>query len=262
MRIFSTKQILYVVICILLAGCAGIQKPAPQPGETKSAGPGDIGSVMSGLGDAACSGGTLEVTLDAIANSVQSQRLLYSRKKADRRDCSGIFHRVIDEFRTRCPGSVYPPAVKRHTRALARWYVAKNQMHWIDQPLMQDNLIRVGAVMFFGQSDTKYMPSQLRSELMFQERKGIKHMGIVTKVKMKDGHVQQYWMLHGHGKDGETMAGVTSTTYKNQAGETKYNNQHRNYISTRDGAMTPYGNWDEQWVGVAPVLDPQSLSSL
>jgi hypothetical protein len=139
--------------------------------------------------------------------------------------------------------------------------VAKNQMHWIDQPLMQDSLIRVGAVMFFGQSDTRYMPSQLRTELMFQARKGIKHMGIVTKVKMKDGHVEQYWMLHGHGKEGKTMAGVTSTTYKNQAGEKKYNNQHRNYVSTRDGAMTPYGNWDEQWVGVAPVLDPQSLSS-
>lgn len=265
MYIFLKKQTFLVALCIFLAGCAATLKPIlsdPQVPVIGTSAGGDIDTVMSNLGGAACSLGTLKVTLDGIAKSVESQRLLYSRNKMDRRDCSGIYHRVIDAFRTSCPGPAYPPSEKRNTRALAKWYVDQDQMHWIDKPLLQDNLIRVGAVMFFGQRDTHYTSSQLHSDLMFQSRKGINHMGIVTRVKIKNGHVEQYWMLHGHGKEGKTMAGITSTTYKNHAGVMKYNNQNRHYLSIRDGAMPPYGNWDEHWVGVAPVLNPQRLFSL
>lgn len=262
MRSFSPKQVLAMMACLILAGCAATQKPAPtSPTPTKPATSdiGDFSSVMSDLSEAACTKGSLDSTLGGIAQSVENQRLLYDVK--ERTDCSGIFHRVMDEFRTQCPGPDYPPAASRDTREIAKWYAKQQRMIWINQPLTQDNLIRVGAVMFFGQRDTKYTMSQLKSEIMYQRGKGINHVGIVTKVKMTaDGHVKQYWMLHGHGKTGVTMAGVTSTKYVNQAGETKYNNQNRKYVSGSVGQMTPYGNWDEQWVGVAPVLDPQKLS--
>jgi len=177
--------------------------------------------------------------------------LLYDVKELT--DCSGIFHRAMNDFRAQCPGPLYPSTASRDTRAIAKWYADRDQIVWIDRPLQQDDLIRVGAVMFFGQSGVQYSPRQLHSNLMYQVSKGINHVGIVTKVKIVDGHVAQFWMLHGHGRRGQTAAGVTSTTYKDAAGKTRYNNQHRNYVSRRDGPMTPYGNWDEQWVGVAPL---------
>jgi hypothetical protein len=259
MRKFSPQKILAMTVCLILAGCAATQKPAPTAAKPATSDAGDFSSVMSDLGEAACTKGSLDSTLGGIAQTVERQRLLYSVK--ERTDCSGIFHRVMDEFRTQCPGPDYPPAASRDTREIAKWYAKQQRMVWIDQPLTQDNLIRVGAVMFFGQRDTKYTPSQLGTDLMYQRGKGINHVGIVTKVKMTGGHVEQYWMLHGHGKTGVTMAGVTSTKYVNQTGETKYNNQNRKYVSRSRGQMTPYGNWDEQWLGVAPVLDAQRLSS-
>jgi len=261
---------LAISICLFLVACATTspEKPITEPA-TKSAGTprqsetpvsGDMASIMSDLGSSSCSGGTLAATLSGIAKSVERQRLLYDVEELS--DCSGIFHRVMNQFSTQCPGPQYPSIASRDTRAIAKWYADKKQMVWIDEPLQQDDLIRVGAVMFFGQGGVKYTPNQLATQTMYTVGKGINHVGIVTKVKMVNGHVDQYWMLHGHGQRGKTVAGVTSTTYEDHTGKKKYNNQNRNYVSTRVGPMTPYGNWDEQWVGVAPVLQPGQLASL
>jgi len=261
------KISLVICSCIIVAACAtsSPERPTSDPAAETAREPetivnGDMASIMSSLGSASCSGGTLAVTLNGIARSVENQRLLYDIKELS--DCSGIFHRVMNQFNAQCPGPQYPSIAYRDTRAIAKWYANKQQIVWINNPLQQDNLIRVGAVMFFGQGGVHYAPSQLGTHLMYTVDKGINHVGIVTEVKMVDGHVEQYWMLHGHGQRGKTAAGVTSTTYEDHSGKTKYNNQNRNYVSQRDGEMTPYGNWNEQWVGVAPVLQAGQLASL
>jgi hypothetical protein len=264
------KSSLIIGACMIVVACATTspEKPTPEPAAKPSETPrqpetpvgGDMASIMSSLGSASCSAGTLATTLNGIASSVENQQLLYAVK--DLSDCSGIFHRVMKQFNAQCPGPQYPSIANRDTRAIAKWYADKKQIVWVDKPLQQDNLIRVGAVMFFGQGGVQYAPSQLGTKIMYTVGKGINHVGIVTKVKMVDGHVDQYWMLHGHGQRGKTAAGVTSTTYKDHTGKKKYNNQNRNYVSRSDGEMTPYGNWDEQWVGVAPVLQAGQLASL
>ena len=256
--------------CVFAVACATTspEKPTPEPAAkpiatsrlAKTPVGGDMAPIMSSLGSSNCSAGTLATTLNGIARSVENQQLFYAVK--DLSDCSGIFHRVMQQFNAQCPGPPYPSIANRDTRAIAKWYADKKQIVWIDKPLQQDNLIRVGAVMFFGQGGVRYAPSQVGTQLMYAKDKGINHVGIVTQVKIVGGHVEQYWMLHGHGQRGKTAAGVTSTTYKDHTGTKKYNNQNRNYVSRSDGEMTPYGNWDEQWVGVAPVLQADQLASL
>jgi hypothetical protein len=266
MSILLIKRALPITASIFLAACATTspQKPPPEPAVTPPVSatpvPGNISIAMSRLGGVSCSGGTVDATLTGIAKSVEKQQLLYDVKELT--DCSGIFHRVMNEFRTQCPGPQYPSSSSRNTRSIAKWYADRGQIVWVDQPLKQDNLIRVGAVMFFGQSGVQYTRKQLGSDLMYIVDEGINHVGIVTKVKMVGGHVKQYWMLHGHGKPRQLAAGVTSTTYQDHTGKTRYNNQNRNYVSRREGPMTPYGNWDEQWVGVAPVLNARQLASI
>jgi hypothetical protein len=264
------KTSLTICTCMIVVACATtspekpkpepVAKPIETPGQPETPVGGDMASIMSSLGSSSCSGRTLAATLNGIASSVEKQQLLYAVK--DLSDCSGIFHRVMQQFDAQCPGPQYPSMADRDTRAIAKWYADKRQIVWINKPLQQDNLIRVGAVMFFGQGGVQYAPSQLGTQVMYTNGKGINHVGIVTKVKMVDGHVDQYWMLHGHGQRGKTAAGVTSTTYEDHSGVKKYNNQNRNYVSRSNGPMTPYGNWDEQWVGVAPVLQPGQLASL
>ena len=266
-RKFS-ERILLVGGCLLLGACAATTPgtpapgipPAPPPGPTPVEPPAtDVASVIAGLKTARCGRGELGDELDGIAAGIERQKLLYDTK--DLTDCSGIFHRAMDQFRVQCPGPAYPPLASRDTRAIAKWYADNRQIVWVDKPLSMDHLIRPGSVMFFGNGGVEYSATQLGTAMMYKKGEGIDHVGIVTKVKMVDGHVEQYWMLHGHGRKGQTAAGVTSTTYTDHTGQQRWNNQHRAYVSRREGAMTPYGNWNEQWVAVAPVLEPTKLAN-
>lgn len=258
---------LAVTVVLWLGGCAatGPERPtgvAPQPDVPSSVAQptGDIGQEIASLERSSCSQGSLGENLDAVASSIESQKLLYDTKPGT--DCSGIFHRVVESLSGRCPGSPVPPPEARDTRSLARWYAEQNRLVWIESPLERDDLIRPGAVLFFGQGGRRYSSAELGHDLMYETGQGIDHMGIVTKVEMKDGRVEQYWMLHGHGKKGRTAAGVTTTQYSDHNGSTKYNNQNRNYISRREGRMPAYGNWNQHWVAVAPVLEPSRRAGI
>ncbi len=217
--------------------------------------------VIDQLQTARCGQGTLGDNLTSVADQIERQRLLYDTKPNT--DCSGIFHRAVAALGGRCPGSPMPGADARDTRAIARWYADRGRLLWIDEPLQKDQLIRPGAVLFFGQSGRRYAATDLGTPKMYARGQGIDHMGIVTRIERgSDGHVVRYWMLHGHGRKGQTAAGVTSTDYVDHDGKTKYNNQHRSYVSRSSGPMPPYGNWDQHWVAVAPVLEPTRLAAV
>jgi hypothetical protein len=262
-----SQRMLMAAGCLLLGACAATTPGTPAPGTppTPPRGPSpvepaatDVASVIASLKTARCGRGELGDKLDGIAAGIERQKLLYDTKNLT--DCSGIFHRAMDQFRVQCPGPAYPPLASRDTRAIAKWYADNRQIVWVDKPLSLDHLIRPGSVMFFGNGGVKYSAAQLGTAMMYKKGEGIDHVGIVTRVKIVDGHVEQYWMLHGHGRKGRTAAGVTSTTYTDHTGQQRWNNQHRAYVSRREGSMTPYGNWNEQWVAVAPVLEPTKLA--
>ncbi len=173
-----------------------------------------------------------------IAAALEDSSFLYAVKPLT--DCSGIFHRVLRQMKERCPEQAYPPIeTYRDTRSLARWYHEQGRFILIKDALASADLIKPGAVLFYGQQGKKY--TDFTAEDLFQRGTGINHMGVVVKVhKDASGQVTSYELFHGHGRPGKTPASTT--------------NYHRR-IPTRD-TYPPFGNGTEQWIAFATLVSP------
>ena len=226
-------------ICICLLLLAGCKKPAKksQDGqkqtsakEQKAAPPLKGGYVLR------CEGKKLDLAgpVMAVAKGLERQKFAY--RQADTADCSGMFHRMLIGLQTYCPDHDYPAYGKyRDSRELARWYHKHKELELVLDPLEMEEMIKPGAVMFYGYGDRKY--KKLKYRKLFVRGKGINHVGVVTSVqKDSKGNIISYALFHG--RNPKYPAGITDF--------------HRREPS-RDHYPV-FGNGDQPWLAVAPVL--------
>ncbi len=181
-----------------------------------------------------CRRGWVDLTerLPPIAEDLERQGILYD--SAPLSDCSGMFHRFLSAFDRGCPGYSLPrPESDRDSREIARWYQEKGLLTPVRDELGQADLIKPGAVMFYGRSGETY-PAVDVGQILRQTE----HVGVVVAVE-RDGHgaLVRYRLFHGrsHGKT---------------AGITDYHLRH-----PPRPALRPFGNWDQQWIASAPLAD-------
>lgn len=151
-------------------------------------------------------------------------------------DCSGIFHRVLQAMVAQCANLSPPkPSQFRDTRDLARFYHQKGQLVLIQDALEQAQLIKPGAVLFYGYAGVRYQ--DFSAEDLFARGNGIEHMGVVVSVtRDSEGRVVSYRLFHGRSTG--KIAAVTS--------------YHLRRPTRSD--LPPLGNWDQQWVAFAPLF--------
>jgi hypothetical protein len=183
----------------------------------------------------------LKTPIQEIAAALTADSLLYNKKPLS--DCSGIFHRVLKAMKQRCAGYDFPAIEKyRDTRDLARWYHERGDLILVHEALRSADLIKPGAVMFYGHRDTLY--ANFTVEQLLSPR-GIEHMGVVVAVdKDATGQATGYELFHG-----QTYGKFASTT------------KHPLRKPTRPG-LPPFGNWNQQWVAFARLLNPSRKQSL
>jgi hypothetical protein len=177
----------------------------------------------------------LDETITEIAADLESQKLLYNSKPFT--DCSGIFHRVLREIKKKCPDYDVPDAEQyRDTRELARWYFNQGELIVIEDPFAAADLIKPGAVLFFGYRDKKY--KNINPTALFGSA-GIEHMGVVVDVQRdKYQRVIGYGLFHG-----QTTGKIASITRFHLRTPTRPN-------------LPPFGNWNQQWVAFARIVKP------
>ncbi len=168
-----------------------------------------------------------------IADSLARKRIMYSNNPAKMADCSGIFHRFLQALNQYCDRLAMPDRrTARSTRTIARWYADLGQLTVVTNALVQSDLIQPGRVMFFGRRWTKY-PRVTLTDVLAQTY----HMAICVDVeKDRNGVVQSYRLFHGR-RTGK-VAAITDW--------------HRRRPSRAN--LPPLGNWDEQWIGIAPLV--------
>jgi hypothetical protein len=184
-----------------------------------------------------CGGRTvpLDETIQEISADFQSQKLLYNSKPFT--DCSGIFHRVLRAIKKKCSGYELPDAEQyRDTRELARWYFNQGELIVIEDPFAAADLLKPGAVLFFGYRDKKY--KNIKPTALFGAA-GIEHMGVVVDVQ-RDSYqrVISYGLFHG-----QTTGKIASITRFHLRTPTRPN-------------LPPFGNWNQQWVAFARIVKP------
>ena len=173
-----------------------------------------------------CTCNKMDQQLNLVTQEIQNKKILYSQS-AVKADCSGIFHRVLDGLSQQCSCFSRPDYQHhRSTRQLANWYHQQGKLHRIDDALTAQHLIRVGMIMFYGQSNKVYKKVPLAD--FFKSGKGITHMGIVVDVKRNSkGEVEFYSLFHGR------STGKLAKT-------TKYHNR-----------KMKYGNGKQRWIAYA-----------
>lgn len=175
----------------------------------------------------------VSIPLRNVVTALEKESLLYATKPLT--DCSGIFHRVLRGLKHQCPAKEFPTVEKnRDSRALARWYHERGKLRLIKNAVDNTNLLKPGAILFFGKNNSEYQNFSI--EDLLTPQKGIAHLGVVVKVhKNKAGHVLHYELFHGHGRKGKTPASITDW--------------HKR-TPTRTG-YPPFGNGRQQWVAMA-----------
>ncbi len=232
-----------LLAAVLAAGCSSSEpasRQAPEPaGEVAEAGA-EVGDD-SGPGTESfagypvrCRRGWVDLAawIPPIAEDLERQKILYGSVPLS--DCSGIFHRFLRAFDQGCPGYSLPrPESDRDSRDLARWYQERGLLAPVRDELGQVDLIKPGAVMFYGRSGKSY-PAVDVGQILRQTE----HVGVVVAVE-RDGHgaLVRYRLFHGrsHGK----TAGVTDYHLRQPPRP----------------ALRPFGNWDQQWIAFAPLAD-------
>lgn len=183
-----------------------------------------------------CKGEVIELNgpILEIAKRLEAQQFEYNPKNLA--DCSGMFHRFMQELAKACPNFTFPkPKKARDSRALAKWFHKNGPFTLIFDAKKQKDLIKPGAVMFYGYGGKVY--ENFTAKDLFVRGKGINHVGIVVEVeKDEDGNVINYHLFHG--RNPRHPAGITS---------------FHNLVPTRD-TYPPLGNGPEQWVAFAPVI--------
>jgi hypothetical protein len=192
--------------------------------------------------EADCAGERLDLAdpVKEIAAALAADSLLYDTEPLT--DCSGIFHRALQKMKQRCAGYDFPaPENYRDTRDLARWYHEHGDLVLVQDALASADLIKPGAVLFFGQRDSVYQ--NFAVEKLFLPKVGINHMGVVVKVDTNaSGEVMSYELFHGYGRKGITPASTTNWHLR---------------VPTRP-TYPPFGNGREQWVAMARLLNPSA----
>lgn len=186
----------------------------------------------------------LSLQLSLFAEKMEKDSLIYDNKNPSKlQDCSGIFHRVAQHVSTQCDAYDYPiPKSARDSRSLARWYNKKNNLIIVNNPMTQRNLIKPGAVMFFGKSGKKYKELTVKKVTANRPNHIIQHIGVVTEVKKDDdGNVIGYTMLHGR------RPGVTAQR------------SHYHQIKPPRLGFPILGNWNQQWVAMAYIAAPKKV---
>ncbi|MCI5128342.1 MAG: hypothetical protein D3907_07535 [Candidatus Electrothrix sp. AUS3] len=186
-------------------------------------------------GSAQCWLGDITDPLREVVTKLEKKSLLYATEPLT--DCSGIFHRVVQGLKDQCPAKEFPTVAKnRDSRALALWYHEHGKLQLINNAVDSSDLLRPGAILFFGKNGFKYRDFSV-AELLTPQ-KGIAHLGVVVDVhKNKAGQVEHYELFHGHGRKGKTTASVTNW-HKRTPTRTSY---------------PPFGNGQQQWVAVASL---------
>ncbi|MFQ5633603.1 MAG: PASTA domain-containing protein, partial [bacterium] len=182
----------------------------------------------------------LTVILPEIAAAMEDSAFLYGVKPLT--DNSGIFHRVMKQLQYRLPGIEIPEVANyRTTRDIARWYHEDSTLTFIHDALAQADLIKPGAVMFYGQSDSVY--SECTPEILFDAKRGISHIGVVISVQRdSSGVAMNYQLFNGHGRRGIAPASTTNYHWRKPSRKT----------------YPPYGNGRQQWVAIAPIVREKS----
>ena len=189
-----------------------------------------------------CGGGeiNLAVPVNLVATRLESQNLAYNDKPFT--DCSGIFHRVLDSLKRRCPTHDFPsPQTHRDSRSLGRWYHEKGQLVQITDPLKQDSYIKPGAVIFYAKPSVD--PLTVDAETLFKQG-GIRHVGVVTEVeKDASGTIVGYTLFHGR-------------YYGKSAAKTNYHKR-----DTGRANYPPFGNGKDHMIAVAPIASDAVMAS-
>jgi hypothetical protein len=188
-------------------------------------------------GQVAYEGGLLPA-MQATVAALEARSILYGIGPLS--DCSGIFHRVLQGVKRRCPSHEYPSLEHyRDSRDLARWYHKQGELILIRNALERPDLIRPGMVFFFGRVGAVYRNFTVKS--LLSRRDGIRHVGVVTRVhKDASGKIISYDLFHGHGRRGQTAASIT---------------RWHKRTPTRAG-YPPFGNGRQQLVAAARLIQP------
>jgi len=189
-----------------------------------------------------------EEAIEKICGKLQADLLTEIRASSDKHtgtpynsakqaDCSGMFHRVLNDIREICPGAVLPTLKNaRSSRGLAKWYHDNGDFKIIRNPEQSGHLIQPGMVMFYGYSNKPYDLEKITIDELAIRGTGINHVGIVIHIEKENDKVISYRLFHGRtpGKPAEA-----STLYLKEP-----NNPD----------ILPYANWKEPWLGIANVL--------
>jgi len=196
------------------------------------------------------------------------------------KDCSGIFHRVLQGLSAYYPGYPFPvPSKKRSTRALALWYLGEDQLTVIAgdrKALAKDDLIAVGAVMFYGRAAPYEGSRGAYDNLTLAKIKStggegiIDHMGIVTHVirDPKTLEVLDYTIFHGHGppRSGKPGDYASITHLQKRRPERSFRScegsPHALPSGKKKTRCAPLGYWNQPWVAVAPVVDARAWAAV
>jgi rare lipoprotein A len=182
-----------------------------------------------------CGGTTLNLAQPVTAIAQALSGLEYDSSKLQ--DCSGIFHQLVNRFQNEyCPNYHYPPLnLARHTRGIAKWYHQRGELILIDEPHEKSQLIKPGAVMFYGYQGKTYQ--NFTAEDLFIPGLGINHIGVVVAVIVDDqGQVANYKLFHGRRPGYPSQ--ITEFHWRKPA----------------QPGYPPYGNGQEQWVAIAPLV--------
>ena len=194
--------------------------------------------VEAGQNPVLCGGQELATRMMALAR--EHTGVLYS--STDRTtQCSGIFQRVLGSVRRDCPEAEgkTPPVNQIDSRGQGKWYYEKNALTLIKDPIAQAELIRPGAVMFYGKLSQEYYNTN-PVEKLWERETGIRHVGVVVEVERNEaGDIESYSLFHG--RTPGTTSGISNAD----------NYMHRRVA--KENAPS-FGNGPDPWVGVAPMV--------
>lgn len=200
-----------VAATLLLGGCAQIETSTSNPSSQAT-------------------GSDLEPLTTGIANQLYGMR--YSSNGGAFRDCSGIFHRVVQTMEDACPNLLIPPTKVRSSRQLAAWYTNRGTLTPMTNAASQaPAVLQPGAVVFFGGPNKRHKNVSYQSVV-----NNTRHIGIVTSVQHNEaGEVVGYQMFHG------------SSSHRKAVYSQRYRHHPKNKNSP------PFGNGNEQLLAVATL---------
>lgn len=184
----------------------------------------------------------LSLQLSLFAEGIERDSVMYDNKNSAKlADCSGMFLRMARFVQSKCDRYDYPePSTARGTRELITWYHNKNNLILIknnnEDAMAKRNLIKPGAVLFFGKSGQVYNDVNISVA-----QQGVMHMGTVTEVKKdNNGNVIGYTMFHGR-----------------SSGKIAQRSFYHSINPPRLGYPV-LGNWNQQWIGIAYIMTPKT----